>query len=443
MKNKVKNSIKKYIIKFRYTKIAQVLWRLFSQVVNAYYPRRLLIKALHVDTQPVSTNTTVFPKIKKSTKEKNVLIIMPFYGNDATGKNIDTKISTLKALGFAVHVVVYNNSPWDSYNPKWDYVYNIKNTNGCFGKLRYDVNNQVIFDGNKIDDWIDDEICQFIAALSAMNNFQIAIVNYVFLSKLCLYLGSNTVTVIDTHDVFAKRNTRMSRVGINPDKFYFSTTKEEEIKGLSRADYIFAIQESEGRYFVEQVPSKVIVQPPIFDSCFIDYMPKPDKRLIVGFMASGHYPNVIAINNFIENLNRFKNHIRLDITGTICGSLMNNKFPRFVNILGYCDSLEDFYTSCDVIVNPDELLSGIKVKCLEALSYGVPLVSTKAAMEGIESDAEYHLLDSDEQCAEFIASLKKDRLPEMALKSRSIFVAFNQRYNFKSTMKQVLHLNEK
>jgi len=441
MKKTITRLLKKTIIKFRYTKPARKLWRLFTLIVNTHYLRLLLVKALNVNTEQNSNEFTVFPKILKSNSDKNALIIMPFYGNDAVGKNIDTKIATLKSLGFTIHAVVLNNSPWNSSNVDWDYTYNIKCRNGKFGTLRHDVNGQIIPDGNKIDDWVDDEICQFVAALSAMNNYQIAIVNYVFLSKLCLYLKSDTVTVIDTHDVFAKRNTRMAKIGVSKDKFYFSTSKKEETIGLSRADYIFAIQEAEGRYFCEDVSSQVIVQPPILDANFIDFVPIANKKIVVGFMASGHYPNVVAINNFIDSLSKLDHDVRLDISGTICGALEDRQYPGFVKILGFCESLDKFYHSCDVIINPDELLSGMKVKCLEALSYGVPLVSTKAAMEGIESTEDYHQLESAQKCAEFITSLKKDELIHMATKSRYVFSNFNQRYNFQSTLRRVLKDN--
>ncbi|HCR3981573.1 TPA: glycosyltransferase family 4 protein [Kluyvera ascorbata] len=441
MKNTITRFLKKAFVKFRYTRLARKLWKLFALMVNAHYPRRLLIKALNVNAEQNANEFTVFPKILKSSSDKNALVIMPFYGNDAVGKNIDTKISTLKSLGFTIHAIVFNNSPWDSNSVDWDYTYNIKCRNGKFGTLRHDVNQQIIPDGNKIDDWLDDEICQFVAALSAMNNYQIAIVNYVFLSKLCLYLKPNTVSVIDTHDVFAKRNTRMAKIGISQDKFYFSTSKKEETIGLSRANYIFAIQEAEGRYFRENVSSQVIVQPPILDVNFIDYVPTSNKKIVVGFMASGHYPNVVAINNFIDSLSKLDHNVRLDISGTICGALEGRQYPGFVNILGFCESLDKFYHSCDVIINPDELLSGLKVKCLEALSYGVPLVSTKAAMEGIESTEEYHQIESAQKCAEFITSLKKDELINMATQSRNVFANFNQRYNFQSTLRKVLKDN--
>ncbi|ASG63145.1 hypothetical protein CEW81_08865 [Kluyvera genomosp. 3] len=97
MKNTITKFLKNNIVKFRYTKLARELWKLFILIVNTYYPRRLLIKALNVNAEQNTNEFTVFPKIIKSNSEKNALVIMPFYGNDATGKNIDTKIATLKS----------------------------------------------------------------------------------------------------------------------------------------------------------------------------------------------------------------------------------------------------------------------------------------------------------------------------------------------------------
>ncbi|ASG63146.1 hypothetical protein CEW81_08870 [Kluyvera genomosp. 3] len=131
----------------------------------------------------------------------------------------------------------------------------------------------------------------------------------------------------------------MAKIGISQDKFYFSTSKKEETIGLSRANYIFAIQEAEGRYFRENVSSQVIVQPPILDVNVIDYVPTSNKKIVVGFMASGHYPNVVAINNFIDSLSKLDHNVRLDISGTICGALEGRQYPNFVNIMGFVKAL--------------------------------------------------------------------------------------------------------
>jgi glycosyltransferase involved in cell wall biosynthesis len=434
----VLNKIKLCLVKFYYTRIGRKVWCAFVRLVNSYYLKRLLQKALNVTNQ-TPVDSLVFPPIAKSDAKKNALVIMPFYGADAVGRNCDSKVQVLKNLGYCVHTIVYNNSPWDSSNKLWDYTYNIKATEGQFGQLQRDVNQQIITDGNRVDDWVDERIVQFVGALSATNQFDVALINYVFLSKLCTALSKDTVTMLDTHDVFANRNTRMKEVGVSEKNFYFSTSKIEESKGLSRADYIIAIQEAEGKYFRETTDSKVIVQPPMIASNFFAFEPKRTSKLVVGFMASGHYPNVVAIKNLIRSLSDKKHNIRLDITGTICGALDSGELPNFVQVLGFCENLEEFYKSCDLIVNPDELLSGMKVKCLEALSFGVPLVSTKAGMEGIETSEGYHQFGSADECTDFMVLLEKNELRSMAIASQRIFEAFNERYDLESTLKTVLH----
>lgn len=438
MKGNVLNRVKLFLAKLYHTRTGRKVWSVFVRLVNSYYLKRLLKKALNIiDTLP--DDSTVLPKIIKSNAKKNALVIMPFYGADAVGKNCESKIKVLKKLGYSIHTIVYNDSPWDAHSELWDYTYNIKAIGGKFGQLQRDVNQQVIADGNKVDDWVDDRIMQFVGALSAINQFDVALINYVFLSKLCTALSKNTITMLDTHDVFAKRNSRMKEIGVSEDKFYFSTSKSEESKGLSRADYIIAIQEAEGQYFRQTTNTNVIVQPPMVASNFLAFKPKSTSRLVVGFMASGHYPNVVAIQNLIQSLSKRNHNVRLDITGTICGALDSLNFPSFVRVLGFCESLEEFYESCDLIVNPDELLSGMKVKCLEALSFGVPLVSTKVGMEGIETSESFHQLGSADECADFIASLGKNDLCSMAIASQRVFEAFNARYDLESTLKTVLN----
>lgn len=431
------NRIKLFFVKCYHTRVGRRGWGLFVKLVNSYYFRRVLKKALNI-VEKLPEDTTVLPKIIKSHSKKNALVVMPFYGSDAVGKNCDSKIRALKKLGYSIHTVIYNDSPWDSNNDLWDYTYNLKAIGSKFGQLKRDVNQQVIADGNGIDDWVDDRAMQFVGALSATNQFDVAMINYVFLSKLSTAVNKDAVIMLDTHDVFANRNSRMSNVGVAEDKFYFSTSQSEESIGLSRSDYIIAIQEAEGEYFRDTTSSNVIVQPPMIPKNFLDYAPQGGSQLVVGFMASGHYPNVVAIKNLIESLSRREHNIRLNVTGTICGALDELELPKFVKVLGFCESLEEFYASCDLIVNPDELLSGMKVKCLEALSFGAPLVSTKAGMEGIQTSNSYHQLESADECAEFISLLDKSSLTSMAKDSQRVFEAFNDRYDLESTLKAVL-----
>jgi glycosyltransferase involved in cell wall biosynthesis len=231
----------------------------------------------------------------------------------------------------------------------------------------------------------------------------------------------------------------MAKIGVPSSQYYFSTSEALEVEGLSRADYIFAIQENEGEYFRKRVKSEVIVQPPTLSQNFIKYEPQKDKEIIVGFIGSAHYPNILAIENFIKVIAGLKHNITIKIAGQICHEIFSGDYPNFVKLIGAPDDILLFYESCDLMINPDMLYSGLKVKSLEALSYGVPLVSTKMAMDGIETDYFYHQFDALNDLAHYVAKISKKELCSMAVESRSVFENFSKKYDFESQILEVVN----
>ena len=109
-----------------------------------------------------------------------------------------------------------------------------------------------------IDDWWDGSIERYLKFKNTGTNFDVCLINYVYLSKAFKFLPKNTLKIIDTHDKFSERNN------IFPNELrsdFFFTTKEEEARGLSRADLILAISNKEKMFF-EKLTSKTIVALP-------------------------------------------------------------------------------------------------------------------------------------------------------------------------------------
>ena len=430
------------------TKVGMKLWSVFVKLINVKYIKVTCEKALRLnDSLPIQidlSNKYTLPKIELNniSKKPKALFVMPFYGPDAVGQNNDLKIKALKKLGYEIHTVMYNSAPWNENSELWDFVYHVKVQNKDSYQLKVDHNKKIIPDGHNIDDWCGDELVQFIASLNAVNEFDVAVINYVYLSKVALYLP-NVTTYLDTHDIFANRNTRMQDNGVDANNFYYSTTLGEENKGLSRFDYVIAIQEDEGKYFEDNTQSKVVVLPPVFTKRYLPLMSNSNRKLKIGFIASGHYPNIVAIKKFISAVsNRQESaNIELKIAGSICPRLSDERLPSFVSIEGFVDCLSEFYSDCDVIVNPDELLSGLKVKSLEALSFGKPLVCTIAASAGVHSQYENHHFDSAELCAEYILKLttQPELLNKLSKESQTLYDEFSKRYSVIDMFKTTLH----
>ncbi len=89
---------------------------------------------------------------------------------------------------------------------------------------------------------------------------------------------------------------------------------------------------------------------------------------------------------------------------------------RFANEPGVSivENLPDplqFYRRCTVLAYPLVRGSGMKVKILEAMAYGVPVVTTSEGIEGIAAENGTHALleDEDERFAERVVELLRDR----------------------------------
>lgn len=63
-----------------------------------------------------------------------------------------------------------------------------------------------------------------------------------------------------------------------------------------------------------------------------------------------------------------------------------DSFSKNCKILGPVKNIEYYYKIARVAINPVSYGSGIKIKTLEALCYGIPLVTTSHGVSGINPD---------------------------------------------------------
>lgn len=82
-----------------------------------------------------------------------------------------------------------------------------------------------------------------------------------------------------------------------------------------------------------------------------------------------------------------------------------------VRLAGYVDDLRASYERADVVVAPLRHGAGTRIKVLEALSYGVPVVTTRAGAAGLGAEAGVHLLvaETPEESAAAVAGIASDQ----------------------------------
>ena len=126
-----------------------------------------------------------------------------------------------------------------------------------------------------------------------------------------------------------------------------------------------------------------------------------------------HAPNLIGLTWFLNNcwktIRATDENYRLSIIGEWSPTHIReftSKYPN-VEFLGFVDNLENAIKGSIMIV-PITIGSGIRMKILEACSYGVPFVSTTIGAEGIPLENGKHcfIADSQEMFAKKIIELQ-------------------------------------
>jgi len=225
-----------------------------------------------------------------------------------------------------------------------------------------------------------------IGEIARREKFDVVVAEYVFCSMALLHFHP-ALRVIDTHDVFTDR---AKKLGASNIKCYdWSLPREEEARGLLRADLIIAIQKHEAAFFNQLTGgARRIVT--IGHTAALRPLPaaEPTGQNLL-FVGTNNGPNIAGIRHFIANVwplirKRLPN-ARLQLAGSICSAVPAG-MPG-VERLGVVENLDDAYSGANIVINPLLAGTGLKTKSIEALGHAKPLVTTPCGAEGIEEAA--------------------------------------------------------
>ena len=212
--------------------------------------------------------------------------------------------------------------------------------------------------------------------------------------------------ILDTHDIFGDRHKLFLKHGQQPSWFY--TTPEHEATGLQRADAVLAIQEKENAYFSSLAPNTNVLTvghitriiPPSASKEFAN-------RLL--FIGSGNNVNIDALNYFLDDIwpgvQKQAPKAQLEVVGNICKQFPS--LPEGCHAAGEVADLGKSYATADIVINPVRFGTGLKIKNIESLGYGMPLVTTQAGAEGLESGVgkAFLVANNSEEFVEHICTL--------------------------------------
>ena len=235
-----------------------------------------------------------------------------------------------------------------------------------------------------LDDWCPPALAERVAGLHRARRYDAVLVNYVWLSAVFAALD-DVLRILDTHDLFGGRDAVARAQGIDPSWFF--TTIAEESRGLDRADLVLGIQAEEAEALRRRCGREVAVlghMPPLR---FLG-APRPAPAVPFGYLGSANPWNLAAVRALDRALAAAP-----ALPWLLAGRILQRQDLTLASrprLLAQVPDAAAFYAQVDCVLNPMAGGTGLKIKTVEALAFGNPVLGTRDAFAGLPAEHPGH-----------------------------------------------------
>ena len=287
-----------------------------------------------------------------------------------------------------------------------------------------------------LDDWCGIEALAGVEALADRFDYELALVVYPFYTAVFNVIPSETRKILVTPDSFTDRNRKMLAQGFSEAQ-WISITREGEKEACLRADAIAAIKDEEADYFRDLVGNQREVYTVSSLSPHVDLKRSSyNGTLRIGYYASDTQVNCECVLEFLElraASEYLSSNSEVILAGGFCkriaecleeGELKDMR----VEIRGRMEDLADLYQETDLLINPDKGGTGLKIKTLEPMYFGMPVVCTLAGGGGLESGNRFHKASCIAELVKLLEEVVRypELLEELSEASRKITENLNR-----------------
>ncbi|GAB5465978.1 MAG: glycosyltransferase family 4 protein [Candidatus Kapaibacteriales bacterium] len=191
--------------------------------------------------------------------------------------------------------------------------------------------------------------------------------------------------------------------------------KSDEKEFLEKVDISFAITDVDKQRAKKlQLSSNVKTITAGVDDSFLDYSKNENGRiqnsLVIGSTFNWIH-NINGLDWFVKDIFPSVSKAFDDCTLNLIGKHLPEKYTKIegINSIGYVEDYKEEVTKYQVYIAPLLVGGGIRIKILEAMALGLPVIATKVSAEGINAGEKKGLYISDDpeyQSKKIIALLK-------------------------------------
>ena len=182
-----------------------------------------------------------------------------------------------------------------------------------------------------------------------------------------------------------------------------AVTKQQELGVIAACDVTFVVSPVEQALLAQTLPdAKVAILSNIHEP--LDHTPGYSEReglLFVGGFQ--HPPNVDAVTWFVQEVWPLVHAQAPEIKVRVVGSKMPETLRSLagpgIEILGFVQDIDPLLAQSRISIAPLRYGAGVKGKVNQAMSHGLPVVATPAAVEGMDLTHGQHVLVADTPAA--------------------------------------------
>ncbi len=186
------------------------------------------------------------------------------------------------------------------------------------------------------------------------------------------------------HDLLSSRPDAFARLGTADSVSPLDARREANL--LAQAGLVIAIQPAEAESARAMLPENhhVVTAPMAITPV---PAPQPGEGGGLLFVGSGTAPNVDAMGWFLTAiwppLTARHPSLTLTLAGGICGHLGAAARQPGITLRGRVADLAPLYRQADIVISPLRAGSGLKIKLVEALGHGKPIIATSVTAQGV------------------------------------------------------------
>lgn len=164
----------------------------------------------------------------------------------------------------------------------------------------------------------------------------------------------------------------------------YQRLKRVELFALNHVDLIINNNEKDKHLIEKKVQTDIWVWSPYFDS-YIDVNRGKCTNDILFYGAMNRQENWKSALWFIDNVLPELKKTRFVIVGNRPAKVLLSRASEKVIVKGFVEDVTPFFRESLCLVAPLVLGAGVKIKIIEGLSSGIPVLTNKIGIEGIEA----------------------------------------------------------